>query len=198
MASQDKNFLKKFNYRLDDICIIVYNISENKNSKEVVKMKMKKVFKKAHEMTRKFVEKYGVDYRAQFGLCLSYLLEKEKEESNMKIKMKELKGTPKQIKFADDIKKAVLEIIERLPEAIVKYSKNEEMVKKYMGRFKEVKKLFESYEDAGKFINDWKVVVYTNNKAERFDIIVDKLEEIGIKITWRILAKLQEEYFITY
>lgn len=113
----------------------------------------------------------------------------------MKIEMKELKGTPKQVKFANKIKEATLEIVERLPEAIVKYSKNEEMVKKYMGRFEEVKKLFESYEDAGRFIDDWKLVVYTNNKAERFDIIVDKLEERGIKITWRILAKLQEEYF---
>lgn len=112
----------------------------------------------------------------------------------MEINMKELKGTPKQIKFADDIKKAVLEIIERLPEAIVKYSKNEEMVKKYMGRFEEVKKLFESYEDAGMFINDWKVIVYIENKAERVGIIADKLEEKGISITWRIIGKFQEEY----
>ena len=122
----------------------------------------------------------------------------ETVEEEMKIKMKELKGTSKQIKFADKIKEATLEIVERLPEAILKYSKNKEMAEKYLGRFEKVKKLFESYEDAGRFIDDWKVVVYTNNKAERFDIIIDKLEERGVKITWRILAKLQEEYFMTY
>ena len=122
----------------------------------------------------------------------------ETVEEEMKIKMKELKGTPKQIKFADKIKEATLEIVERLPEAILKYSKNKEMAEKYLGRFEKVKKLFESYEKASDFINDWKLVVYTNNEAERFDIIIDKLEERGVKITWRILAKLQEEYFMTY
>ena len=46
---------------------------------------MKKIFIEAHKMTREMVEEYGVDYQAQFGLCLSYLLNKEEEE------MKELK-----------------------------------------------------------------------------------------------------------
>ena len=38
---------------------------------------MKKIFIEAHKMTREMVKEYGVDYQAQFGLCLSYLLEKE-------------------------------------------------------------------------------------------------------------------------
>ena len=157
---------------------------------------MKKVFKKAHEMTRKFVEEYGVDYRAQFGLCLSYLLN-EKEEGNMKIEMKELKGTEKQIKFANAIKEATLEVVNQFERAIEEYSKNEEMKERNMQRLEKVKNLFENYKSAGKFIEDWKEVIYTNNKAERIIIIADKLEERGIKITWRILNKLQEEY-ITY
>ena len=41
---------------------------------------MKKVFKEAHRITREMVKEYGVDYQAQFGLCLSYLLENEEEE----------------------------------------------------------------------------------------------------------------------
>ena len=41
---------------------------------------MKKIFKEAHKMTRKMVEEYGVDYQAQFGLNLSYLLNKEEEK----------------------------------------------------------------------------------------------------------------------
>lgn len=45
---------------------------------------MKNLFKKAHEMTRKFKEEYPeVDYRTQFGLCLSYLFEEEKEEEEV-------------------------------------------------------------------------------------------------------------------
>lgn len=122
----------------------------------------------------------------------------ETVEEEMKIEMKELQGTAKQVEFANKIKEATLEIVERLPQAIQQYSKNDAMREKYLGRYEEVKKLFESYEKTSDFINDWKLVVYTNNEAERFDIIIDKLEERGIKITWRILAKLQEEYFITY
>lgn len=44
---------------------------------------MKKIFKEAHKMTREMVKKYGVDYHAQFGLCLSYLLNEE-EKNEMK------------------------------------------------------------------------------------------------------------------
>lgn len=44
---------------------------------------MKKVFKEAHKMTREMVKKYGVDYQAQFGLCLSYILNEE-EKNEMK------------------------------------------------------------------------------------------------------------------
>src|SRR5690554_4614061 len=106
---------------------------------------MKKVFKKAHEMTRKFVEKYGVDYQAQFGLCLSYLLEKEREVGNMNIEMKELKGTEKQIKFANDIKEATLEIVNQFERAIEQYSKHEEMKEKNMQRLEKAKELFKSY-----------------------------------------------------
>ena len=156
---------------------------------------MKKVFKKAHEMTRKFVEEYGVDYQAQFGLCLSYLLEKEKEEGNMKIEMKELKGTEKQIKFANDVKKAVMEIVEQLPEKIDRYSKHDAMREKYMKLYNnDIKKLFEGYERAGDFIGDWKAVIYAKRKSDRVLLIHDILEEKGLGITARIMFKFQQEY----
>ena len=45
---------------------------------------MKNLFKKAHEMTREMVQEYGVDYQAQFGLNLSYLLEIKEEEEMLK------------------------------------------------------------------------------------------------------------------
>lgn len=53
---------------------------------------MKKIFKEAHKMTREMVQKYEVDYQAQFGLCLAYLLE-NKEERKMKLEsVKELEN----------------------------------------------------------------------------------------------------------
>lgn len=44
---------------------------------------MKKLFKRAHEMAKEIKREYPeVDYRAQFGICLSYLLN-NKEEAEM-------------------------------------------------------------------------------------------------------------------
>lgn len=43
---------------------------------------MKNIFKQAHKMTREIVEKYDVDYRVQFGLCLQFLFEESKEITN--------------------------------------------------------------------------------------------------------------------
>lgn len=42
-------------------------------------MTKREIFVKAHEMTREIVKETGVNYRAQFGICLSFLY-KEKEE----------------------------------------------------------------------------------------------------------------------
>lgn len=48
-----------------------------------------KLIKKAHEMTKEIKKEYmEVDYRVQFGLCLSYLLSK-KEEKKMELSVEE-------------------------------------------------------------------------------------------------------------
>lgn len=68
---------------------------------------MKNLFKEAHRMTREMMKKYNdIDYSAQFTLCLEYL---RKEGKNM-IKA-ELKGTEKQIKWAEDIRSELIEKI---------------------------------------------------------------------------------------
>ena len=64
---------------------------------------MKKIFKEAHKMTKQMVAKYGVDYQAQFGLNLSYLLENKEEE-----KVEKMIGSEKQVKWAEDIKKNLI------------------------------------------------------------------------------------------
>lgn len=69
---------------------------------------MKKVFIEAHKMTKKMVEEYGVDYQTQFGLNLSYLLEKE-EEKEMLV---ELKGSEKQVKWAEDLREKMIVCLE--------------------------------------------------------------------------------------
>lgn len=52
---------------------------------------MKKIFKEAHKMAKEMKERYPeVDYRTQFGLYISYLLEEIKEEEKMREELEKL------------------------------------------------------------------------------------------------------------
>ena len=56
------------------------------------------LMKEAHKMTKEIKEQYPeVDYKAQLGLCLSFLSQEGGKE------MVELKGTEKQVKYANDL-----------------------------------------------------------------------------------------------
>ena len=114
----------------------------------------------------------------------------------MKIEMKQLKGTEKQIKYANDIAKGFMFIVEELGNAIDKYSKSDRMKNKYTKIYnEEIKSLFESYEKAGDFIGDWKHMLEREHKSSKLRILADTLSEReGIKITVRIVAGLQNEY----
>ena len=152
---------------------------------------LRRIMVRAHQIAKGFEG----DYQARLSLALRQAWKEERGKEEVKIEMKELKGTEKQVKYANDIKEAVLEIIEQLPEKIAKYSKDEEMKNKYIEIYnKEIKDLFESYENAGDFISDWKAVVYEKAKSQRVKIVEDILKEKGINITRRIMSKFQYEY----
>lgn len=72
------------------------------------------LMKEAHKMTREIVNKYGdVDYMTQLGLCLSFL--SQEKEGN---EMVELKGTEKQVKWAEDIRNRIIKVNEIFEKAI--------------------------------------------------------------------------------
>ena len=71
------------------------------------------LMKEAHKMTREIVNKYGdVDYRTQLSLCLSFLSQEGGKE------MVELKGTEKQVKWAEDIRNRIIKVNEIFEKAI--------------------------------------------------------------------------------
>ena len=71
------------------------------------------LMKEAHKMTREIVNQYGdVDYRTQLGLCLSFLSQEGGKE------MVELKGTEKQVKWAEDIRNRIIKVNEIFEKAI--------------------------------------------------------------------------------
>ena len=65
---------------------------------------MKNIMKEAHNLTKKIIRK-GDNYRATFRICLSFIHSQVKKGIN---KMVELKGTEKQVKWANDIREGIL------------------------------------------------------------------------------------------
>ena len=76
----------------------------------------KDIFKKAHKLTKEIIRK-GDNYRATFRLCLSFVYSQFKKGV---VKMVELKGTEKQIKWAADIRKELVETLELVKELDIK------------------------------------------------------------------------------
>ena len=71
------------------------------------------LMKEAHKMTKQIVSEYGdVDYKTQLGLCLSFLSQEGGKE------MVELKGTEKQVKWAEDIRNRIIKVNEIFEKAI--------------------------------------------------------------------------------
>ena len=71
------------------------------------------LMKEAHKLTKQIVSEYGdVDYRTQLGLCLSFLSQEGGKE------MVELKGTEKQVKWAEDIRNRIIKVNEIFEKAI--------------------------------------------------------------------------------
>ena len=71
------------------------------------------LMKEAHKLTKQIVSEYGdVDYMTQLGLCLSFLSQEGGKE------MVELKGTEKQVKWAEDIRNRIIKVNEIFEKAI--------------------------------------------------------------------------------
>ncbi len=125
---------------------------------------MKKIFIEAHKMTKEMVEKYGVDYQAQLGLCISYLLENKEEEG-----MKELKGSEKQVKWANEIREKKMKDYYYWVEQFLEKAKNNNDEAE-ISEIKKYTELLENIEDAGKWITIEKQMLSINllpNKKRR-------------------------------
>ena len=70
--------------------------------------------KEAHKLTKEIKKQYPeVDYKTQLGLCLSFLSQEKGDNE-----MVELKGTEKQVKWAEDIRNRIIKVNEIFEKAI--------------------------------------------------------------------------------
>lgn len=133
---------------------------------------MKILFKEAHKMAREIKRKYSnVDYKVQFSLCLSFLNKKGD------IKMKELKGSEKQIIWANDIRADILNLTNELEKSKLERIKNEdykikdmsieEMIERCKRKFERIREAISNIEDAKFFIDNFRNVLKYNSLNQK-------------------------------
>lgn len=152
----------------------------------------KEVIRKAHEMTKEIKKEYPeVNYRVQFGLCLSYLLSQKKGDN----KMKELQGSQKQIMWAQDIRKAVIEFNKYLLDNI-SILEEEKRISKAKEAYTTSKEFLENLEEANIFIENFKEILKVKScfKSEvfemKFDIFKTGIKNLGLKAYSRLGAAI--------
>ena len=134
-------------------------------------MTKKEMMVKAHKMTKGIKNEYPeVDYKFQLGLCLAYLYENEGD-----VKMVELKGSEKQIVWAEEIREVVLEMAKRTVEgATARY--NEKQNKARTRRMNEAIELLEKFkneESAKFFIDNFKGLLNTKKELIKTSMLED-------------------------
>ena len=152
---------------------------------------MKNIMKEAHNLTKKIIRE-GDSYKATFRICLSYVHSQVKKGVN---KMVELKGSEKQVKWALEIRKQVLEVIENArARKVEEVSKRADKVKKdgtvitakdrvekMNKRFNELTKSIENNESSVFFIENFSSITSRSAVSKKF-VVKSYLEKIENKM----------------
>lgn len=148
---------------------------------------MKNLLKEAHKLTKEIKNKYPeVNYMAQLGVCISYLNNKEEVE------MVELKGTKKQIDWAEEIRKNIIEMfdkkIEKMNDENVKNSEvYNELVRNRKNFRNKVKTTAEARKEYASILEEIKEAILDKDNAQYY---IDQVRSYD-------LETLMENYFST-
>ena len=141
----------------------------------MIDMTNKEIFKKAHKLTKEIKAQYPeVDYRFQFGLCLSFLMN-EKEET-MKVK---LEGSEKQVKWATEIREVVVECAKNdVEKAQARYNEKQNKARaNKLNTAKETLEMLENETSAKFFIENFRTVLSRKQRCEKAGIESDHAAE---------------------
>nr|DAH85449.1 MAG TPA: hypothetical protein [Caudoviricetes sp.] len=148
---------------------------------------MKNLLKEAHKLTKEIKNKYPeVNYMAQLGVCISYLNNKGED------KMVELKGTEKQIDWAEEIRKNIIEMfdkkIEKMNDENVKNSEvYNELVRNRKNFRNKVKTTAEARKEYASILEEIKEAILDKDNAQYY---IDQVRSYD-------LETLMENYFST-
>lgn len=131
---------------------------------------------KAHKMTKEIKTQYPtINYKFQLGLCLSYL-QKEGE-----IKMVELKGTEKQVKWANEIRDIFCKVCDELnlKYSKIRYLESYTKAENWINNYKQLS--YKNYSIVKDMVGMEELLAQKNNDIEHYEYILDN-EEMDIKI----------------
>lgn len=138
-------------------------------------MTKKELMKKAHQMTKEIKAQYPeVDYKFQFGLCLSFLMN-EKEET-MEVK---LEGSEKQVKWATEIREVVVECAKNdVEKAQARYNEKQNKARaNKLNTAKETLEMLENETSTKFFIENFRTVLSRKQQCEKAGIESDHAAE---------------------
>lgn len=147
-------------------------------------MTKKELMIKAHKMTKEIKKEYpNIDYKFQLGLCLAYLHEKGENE------MVELKGTEKQVKWANDIRKVVLLTSRRNLELRQKFydeKPGSKMRTRVLNEAKELNEKIENEESSKFFIENFSYLLKENVELIKLEKEIEGFDALN-KLTTSFL-----------
>ena len=158
-------------------------------------MKTTNLMKEAHKMTREIKKEFPeVDYKAQLGICISFLYEKNKK-GNDKMEMAKLEGSEKQVAWANDIRSKMVEGFKMVDYLNEEFKKSEnEITKKALYYINAATKRIKTETSAKWFIdnrNNVKDVMGINVEVGSYNIVV--LNLMGMVWDLHLLEKNEDE-----
>ena len=139
-------------------------------------MTKKELMKKAHQMTKEIKTQYPkVDYKFQFGLCLSFLINKDETE----MEEKKLEGSEKQAKWATEIREVVVECAKKdVEKAQARYNEKQNKARgNKLNTAKETLEMLENETSAKFFIENFRTVLSRKQRCEKAGIESDHAAE---------------------
>ena len=152
----------------------------------------KNLMREAHKMTREIINKYGdVDYRTQLGLCL---LSQEKGGKEMV----ELKGSEKQVKWADDLRGRFikyLDYIKDLADGIEISESLQDDIEDDFNSLEEAFEVIEKQEKASKIISTLRgYKMFSSDEAIEKEIEKTKLHLVDYAQHYNDVQNEKESY----
>lgn len=166
---------------------------------------MKNIMKEAHNLTKKIIRK-GDSYKATFRMCLSFVHSQVKKGAKAM-----LKGTEKQVKYANDIKVELLNLLNECKEINkkdvvakwdtfkeskkAKFGSKEALIEKRICKINSVISIVNEITEAKEMIEKYKEVL---NKDKYFK--AKNVKEIAIRENWdsiisTTMQKIQNENY---